>query len=107
MFHRLAEADGQIPAEGIDCPIIPDKLRWPLPALLGDSGGSGGGGGPAETVDRATRLSRAGAVTWWHLDDCGEFVFQVGLPVRITTPTPARGALASSAARKSHLRFRP
>lgn len=28
-------------------------------------------------VDNATRLSKRGAVTWWHLDDCGEFVYQV------------------------------
>ena len=29
----------------------------------------------------ATRVSRKDAVTWWHLDDGGEHVFQVGLPL--------------------------
>ena len=33
--------------------------------------------GSAVIVDNATRLSKKGAVTWWHLDDGGEFVFQV------------------------------
>ena len=42
-------------------------------------------------LDMATRLSAAGALTWWHLDDCGEFVFQVGLPVRRDAPS-RRGA---------------
>ena len=27
--------------------------------------------------DIATRISRRGALTWWHLDDGGEFVLQV------------------------------
>jgi hypothetical protein len=30
--------------------------------------------------DTASRVSRAGALTWWHLDDGGEFVLQVGCP---------------------------
>ena len=38
-------------------------------------------GGVGVPLDMATRLSAAGALTWWHLDDCGEFVFQVGLPI--------------------------
>ena len=38
-------------------------------------------GGVGVPLDMATRLSAAGALTWWHLDDCGEFVFQVGLPL--------------------------
>lgn len=33
-------------------------------------------------LDLATRVSRKGAVTWWHLDDSGEHVFQVGLPLK-------------------------
>jgi len=38
--------------------------------------------GRSVNVDMATRISRKGALTWWHLDDCGEFTFQTGLPVR-------------------------
>ena len=30
-------------------------------------------GGVGVPLDEATRLSAAGALTWWHLDDCGEF----------------------------------
>jgi len=48
-------------------------------------------GGVGVPLDMATRLSAAGALTWWHLDDCGEFVFQVGLPVRRDAPS-RRGA---------------
>ena len=32
-------------------------------------------------VDRATRVSKRGALTWWHLDDSGEHTFQVALPL--------------------------
>ena len=32
--------------------------------------------------DNATRVSQRGAVTWWHLDDCGEFVMQTALPLK-------------------------
>jgi hypothetical protein len=38
--------------------------------------------GRSVNVDMATRISRKGALTWWHLDDGGEFTFQTGLPVR-------------------------
>ena len=31
--------------------------------------------------DMATRVSARGALTWWHLDDGGEFVMQDGLPL--------------------------
>ena len=32
-------------------------------------------------VDSATRVSKQGAVTWWHLDDCGEWTYQAALPL--------------------------
>ena len=48
---------------------------------------------PAGHGDAPLRRRR---MTWWHLDDCGEFVFQVGLPL---DPTP-RGARARSASRR-------
>ena len=54
----------------------------PLPA----QGASRVVGGVGVPLDMATRLSAAGALTWWHLDDCGEFVFQVGLPLDPTLP---------------------
>jgi len=38
-------------------------------------------GGVGVPLDQATRLSAANALTWWHLDDCAEFVFQVALPL--------------------------
>ena len=59
-----------------------DALTTPLPA----QGASRGVGGVGVPLDTATRLSAAGALTWWHLDDCGEFVFQVGLPLDSTLP---------------------
>jgi len=44
--------------------------------------------GPEHTsgvvCDNATRFSRRGAITWWHLDDCGEFVSQIALPCPLT-----------------------
>ena len=47
-------------------------------------------GGVGVPLDAATRLSAAQALTWWHLDDCGEFVFQVGLPLDVDKPPRAR-----------------
>ena len=58
----------------------------PLPA----QGASRVVGGVGVPLDTATRLSAAGALTWWHLDDCGEFVFQVGLPLDPTLPRRPR-----------------
>jgi hypothetical protein len=37
--------------------------------------------GMSVVVDNATRMSKRGALTWWHLDDSGEFVLQTGLPL--------------------------
>ena len=51
---------------------------------------------PAASAASASRWTRrraspaAGALTWWHLDDCGEFVFQVGLPLDPTLPRRPR-----------------
>eukprot|EP00041_Stephanoeca_diplocostata_P016540 m.326124 g.326124 ORF g.326124 m.326124 type:complete len:591 (+) comp20397_c0_seq1:240-2012(+) len=92
MFHR-AEPD---PATAV--PVIPDLLSWPLPYFFDDGSKQFNRSddmvdneesciAPACTVDRATRVSRGGAITWWHLDDCGEFTFQVGLPE--PTPVPS------------------
>ena len=44
-------------------------------------------------LDLATRVSRKGAVTWWHLDDSGEHVFQVGLPLK--TKSGSKGGSAA------------
>ena len=73
MFHRQGPDQPGLP-------ILPELLEWPLPQLLGDV--SEGKGGPAVVCDNATRISKRGALTWWHLDDGGEFVFQVALPLR-------------------------
>ena len=54
-------------------PALSRDLVWPRIAQDDDFG-------PGSAVcDNATRLSRRGACTWWHLDDCGEFVEQTGL----------------------------
>eukprot|EP00760_Papus_ankaliazontas_P033477 PhM_4_TR634/c0_g1_i1/m.96518 len=37
--------------------------------------------GNGVVCDSATRLSREGALTWWHLDDGGEYVYQCALPL--------------------------
>lgn len=55
MFHR--NSDDAVPN-------LAAELDWPLPALFG-------AGAASETVDMATRMSRGGALTWWHLDDGG------------------------------------
>jgi hypothetical protein len=78
LFHR----------EGLDAaklPRLPDLLVWPAAGLLGsrDAGGGtgdgdeGGVGGAGVACDCATRISRRGSLTWWHLDDGGEFTLQV------------------------------
>ena len=66
-----------------DAPVRADGA--PVDALPAQ-GASNVVGGVGVPLDEATRLSAAGALTWWHLDDCGEFVFQVGLPVDQTRP---------------------
>ena len=60
LFHRGGDDAPRLPR-------LPAMLHWPLTALLG----------AGEPCDMATRVSRAGAVTWWHLDDGGELVLQV------------------------------
>lgn len=67
MFHR-ANADAP------KLPVLPELLQWPLPELL-----DGTDEDNSCVCDMATRISRRGAVTWWHLDDGGEFVLQVCL----------------------------
>jgi len=66
MFHRSG-------SEAL--PSVARELHWPL-----------GVDDPERelsvVLDEATRISAAGAVTWWHLDDGGEFTFQVGLPLK-------------------------
>lgn len=98
MFHRPPDGSSSRGGNGQDyqppaaeVPVLPDLLEWPLPRFFAaggeDSGPTAIGGTlgtdakPAVLCDRATRLSRKHAVTWWHLDDCGEFVFQAGLPM--------------------------
>ena len=65
LFHR----DG---ADAPTLPRLPALLDWPAAPLLDGVDGSGG-----VRCDMATRVSRRGALTWWHLDDGGEFVLQV------------------------------
>jgi len=68
LFHRPGdESDPGLP-------VLSESLTWPVPEVLEtvERGGS------SFVVDNATRVSKKGAVTWWHMDDCGEFTFQVG-----------------------------
>lgn len=65
MFHRSNPDAPKLP-------VLPELLQWPLPELL-----DGPDGENSCVCDMATRVSRRGAVTWWHLDDGGEFVLQV------------------------------
>lgn len=68
MFHR----------EDTRVPVMARKLRWPAETEFFAT--DGGPEVPGRLLDDATRVSAKGAMTWWHLDDCGEFVCQVGLP---------------------------
>ena len=68
MFHR----------EDTSVPVMARKLRWPAETDFFDV--DTGASAPGRLLDDATRVSARGAMTWWHLDDCGEFVCQVGLP---------------------------
>jgi hypothetical protein len=65
MFHRDSPDAPKLP-------VLPRLLKWPLKRLL-----DGEDGEMAVVCDMATRVSRRGAVTWWHIDDGGEFVLQV------------------------------
>ena len=67
MFHR----------DDTDVPVLPRKLRWPAERDFFETTSAAT---PGRLLDDATRVSAKGAMTWWHLDDCGEFVCQVGLP---------------------------
>eukprot|EP00744_Colponema_vietnamica_P015816 GILI01022174.1.p1 GENE.GILI01022174.1~~GILI01022174.1.p1 ORF type:complete len:531 (+),score=39.35 GILI01022174.1:32-1624(+) len=51
-------------------PQLSQELLWPEFLMDGAA------------CDDATRVSQRGAVTWWHLDDSGEFVMQTGLPIK-------------------------
>eukprot|EP01062_Namystynia_karyoxenos_P074538 TRINITY_DN71482_c0_g1_i1.p1 TRINITY_DN71482_c0_g1~~TRINITY_DN71482_c0_g1_i1.p1 ORF type:complete len:572 (+),score=211.96 TRINITY_DN71482_c0_g1_i1:38-1753(+) len=77
MFHRDQAGEPQLP-------VLPELLQWPLGAALAAPEGArvseGAAQRPAVVLDRATRISQRGAVTCWHLDDCGELVFQAALP---------------------------
>lgn len=64
MFHR---SDPNIDPL---IPVLSEKLEW-LDVLQ-----------EGAVCDNATRVSQRGAITWWHLDDSGEFVMQTGLPLR-------------------------
>jgi len=107
MFHRDDEGAPRIPKLplALDWPL-PDIFGIKSDVVCAQSdagGGEGAGGGGAECAtgtghshsqprpppdpriqhrcDMATRVSAKGALTWWHLDDGGEFVIQVGLPL--------------------------
>ena len=64
MFHRQDANEPNIP-------ILSSLLTWP--PLLEET---------TIPCDRATRLSQKNALTTWHLDDCGEFVFQTALKIK-------------------------
>ncbi|ORC88298.1 uncharacterized protein TM35_000171700 [Trypanosoma theileri] len=63
LFHR------QDPTICPPIPTLAEHLIWP--SFLEDGA----------ICDNATRVSQRGAITWWHLDDSGEFVEQTGLPL--------------------------
>lgn len=67
----------------VDPPIPPlsELLKWPS-FLQNERGGV--------ACDNATRVSKRGAVTWWHLDDSGEFVMQTGLPLEAKGSVPVK-----------------
>ncbi|CBH18562.1 hypothetical protein, conserved [Trypanosoma brucei gambiense DAL972] len=69
LFHR--EDPSKCPA----IPVLGESLVWP--SFLEDGA----------ICDNATRLSQRGAVTWWHLDDSGEFVQQTALPLKTSNGT--------------------
>ena len=59
-------------------PVLSRKLKWPSEEEFFGIEGEDAAGEAFRRRDRA--VSARGAMTWWHLDDCGEFVCQVGLP---------------------------
>ena len=78
MFHRGEDETGSVPA-------LPALLRWPLAEEMHGDEEDGRMATRATPLshfcDMATRVSSAGATTWWHLDDGGEVTLQVGLPL--------------------------
>eukprot|EP01061_Rhynchopus_euleeides_P023538 TRINITY_DN38289_c0_g1_i1.p1 TRINITY_DN38289_c0_g1~~TRINITY_DN38289_c0_g1_i1.p1 ORF type:complete len:535 (+),score=206.14 TRINITY_DN38289_c0_g1_i1:109-1713(+) len=69
MFHRNTPDEPNIP-------VLPSLFSWP--GFLEET---------SIKCDKATRFSQKNALTTWHLDDCGEFVFQTALksPVKDTS----------------------
>jgi hypothetical protein len=65
LFHRDDAAAPRLPR-------LPELLDWPLKGLIDGEDEAMG-----VRCDMATRVSKCGALTWWHLDDSGEFVLQV------------------------------
>eukprot|EP01063_Lacrimia_lanifica_P027758 TRINITY_DN3944_c0_g1_i3.p1 TRINITY_DN3944_c0_g1~~TRINITY_DN3944_c0_g1_i3.p1 ORF type:complete len:516 (+),score=200.59 TRINITY_DN3944_c0_g1_i3:78-1625(+) len=67
MFHRATQDEPNIP-------VLPSLISWPEwlePTTV--------------PLDKATRFSQKDALTTWHLDDCGEIVFQTALPKPVET----------------------
>mgnify|MGYP001594995155 CR=1 FL=1 len=80
----------------------------------GDQLTSSPDGGPVTDVlrrsvvcDNATRVSQLGAVTWWHLDDSGEFVMQTGLPESTASSSSTSSACSTSDAPLSPHKGKP
>ena len=124
MFHRVEEKtvpgkqqplkqsekhDEQEPRSDA-LPVLPRLLNWPCPGLFRTTTTSSPAAAcmppstaplaaapAAMVVDRATRLSRKGAVTWWHLDDSGEHAFQVALPLEGASSAGGRGVGGAAA----------
>ncbi|KAK3282859.1 hypothetical protein CYMTET_9420 [Cymbomonas tetramitiformis] len=103
MFHRAEGTNAEHPSQAPpaeasterrkEIPCTPNLLRWPLEEKL-----HGRDQQRSVVVDNATRVSKEGALTWWHLDDGGEFVFQVGLPLAMPGPPSSRDSTTSRSA---------
>lgn len=84
--EEVKKALEEVEARKIKTEIQTDPSIKTEASALPAQGASRRVGGVGVPLDMATRLSAAGALTWWHLDDCGEFVFQVGLPIDENLP---------------------
>lgn len=70
LFHRRG-SDGDTAAGAL--PDLGSLLQWPI--VLEDGA----------TCETATRVSQNGAITWWHIDDCGEITMEYALPLLLSS----------------------
>jgi hypothetical protein len=80
LFHRADAATHP------QLPVLAELLEWPRCTA------------PSVVCDNATRVSKKGAITWWHIDDCGELVLQTGLNLP-KTPSEATTTADDESAR--------